>query len=286
MPPDFLVVGHIVQDLIPGCNGEAWRLGGTASYASLLARNLGLRAAVLTAASADLPLKELLPGIDCRIVPSDCATRFRNVYSGGHRHQCAPQRAAAITPDHLPKEWRQTPIVLLGPVVGEVDETLARCFPGSLLGVSAQGWLREIAPDTQVRPLSPSRWQAASILRSTRVLFVSDEDMPPAEATAAIVEWSPLVEIVAFTRGAGGADIGHKGRWRHIDAFPAQAVDPTGAGDVFAAAFLIRLWEAEDVWEAARFAASMVVEGEGITAVPSRYQIEARLRQHPEIVCR
>ena len=63
----------------------------------------------------------------------------------------------------------------------------------------------------------------------------------------------------------------------------------TGAGDIFAAAFLIHLWETEDVWKAARFAAcaaSFVVEGEGTTAIPNRDQIEARLRRHPEIVCR
>jgi len=140
-----------------------------------------------------------------------------------------------------------------------------------------------------VRPLSPSRWQAASILRPARALFVSDEDLLPEEKDSALTQWSPLVEVVAFTQGAHGADIGHRGRWRHIDAFPARLVEPTGAGDVFAAAFLIRLWEAKDVWEAARFAAcaaSLVVEREGTTAVPSRDQIEARLRQHPETVCR
>lgn len=289
MPPQFLVAGHVVQDLISAEGGEDWRLGGTAAYASLLAGKLGLRTAVLTAAAADLPLQELLPGIECRIAPSPHTTRIRNVYVGGRRQQQIPQRAAAITPEHLPDEWRQTPVVLLGPVTGELDDALAGCFPGSLLGVGAQGWLREIGADTRVRPVPPARWQAGPVLRLARALFVSDEDLPPQEAAAALKEWSRAVELVAFTHGQRGADICRRGVWWHIDAFPARTVDPTGAGDIFAAAFLVRLWETEDVAEAARFAvcaASFVVEGEGTAAIPNREQIETRLREHPEIVCR
>ena len=288
MPPQFLVVGHVVQDLTSPQDPGPWRLGG-AAYASSLARSLGLEAAVLTAAAADLPLQKLLPGIDCRSVPSPYTTRFRNVYSDGHRHQYVPQRGALITPEHLPDEWRQTPIVLLGPVAGEVDDALAGCFPGSLLGIGAQGWLREIGAGTRVRLVPPARWNAGPVLGPADVLFVSGEDLPPEEATAALKQWSLQVGIVVFTRGERGADVCQGGAWRHIDAFPAQAVDPIGAGDVFAAAFLIRLRESDDVWEATRFAAcaaSFAVEGEGAAAIPSRAQIEARLRAHPDIIAR
>jgi sugar/nucleoside kinase (ribokinase family) len=93
-----------------------------------------------------------------------------------------------------------------------------------------------------------------------------------------------MVPVVAFTRGENGADLCHKGEWRHVDAFPAAVVDPTGAGDVFASAFLIRLSEGDDVWAAARFAscaASFVVEAEGVTGVPTRRQVEERLKQYP-----
>jgi sugar/nucleoside kinase (ribokinase family) len=65
-------------------------------------------------------------------------------------------------------------------------------------------------------------------------------------------------------------------------------VDLTGAGDVFASAFLVRLDETaqssgvEDPWEAARFAnavASFSVEGQGISAIPSREQVDEYLDQ-------
>ena len=286
MRPQFLVVGHTVQDLTSEGDPADWRLGGAAAFAATTARNLGLRAAVLTSASAELPLDALLPGIELNIVRSRRSTQIRNVYGEGPRRQFVPQRAAALTPDHLPAAWRQTPIVLLGPVLGEVDKSFAECFRLSLLGIGAQGWLRRVGRDTQVRPIKPADLDVRGVLRYARALFLSDEDISTGDAPPALTYWSDLVQIVAFTRGDGGADVCVRGNWRHIDTFPAHAVDPTGAGDVFAAAFLIRLWESGDVWKAARFAscaASFAVEGDGITSVPTREQVETRLKEFPDI---
>ncbi len=289
IPPDFLVIGHVVQDLVRA-DPQGWRLGGTASYASLLAARLGLRAAVLTAAGPDLSLANALPGVEVVMAAGELSTQIRNVYRGGHRTQYIPRRASLIEKAALPEEWRQAAIVLLGPVAGEVDDGLAGCFPAAPVGVSAQGWLRETGGASgRVRPVHPSRWNAEPILRHAVALFVSDEDLPQREAKAVPGDWSRQVETVAFTHGEQGADICQRGVWRHVGAFPARSVDPTGAGDIFAAAFLIRLHEGADVWEAARFAAcaaSFVVEGEGTANIPSRLMIEARLAQHPEIVPR
>ena len=288
--PQFLVVGHAVQDLIgEGEPSKAWRLGGAATYASLLARNLGLRTAVLTAVGPEIDLRAALPGIETVSVPSEHSTQFRNVYGGERRRQFIPQRAARITAKDVPEEWRHAPIVLLGPVVGEVEPGLGSCFRGSLVGAGAQGWLREVAADTSVRPVAPEDWDAAAVLRHAHALFLSDEDVPPHAAPAALQHWSGMVETLAFTRGYNGADVFHRGEWRHIDAFPARAVDPTGAGDVFAAAFLVRYRETGDPWGATRFAscaASFVVEGEGAKAMPDREQIEKRLRQNPDIIAK
>jgi sugar/nucleoside kinase (ribokinase family) len=197
-----------------------------------------------------------------------------------------PQRAEQIAAEHVPDSWRDTPLVLLGPVAGEIDDSLAAAFPSSVLAAGAQGWLRHTTPDHMVQPVHPDDWDASVILRDATALFLSDEDVPPELAEAAVMEWCEMVDIVAFTRGYDGADICHRGDWRHVEAFAVEAVDPTGAGDVFAAAFLIRLGETKDVWEAARFAscaASFVVQGEGVAALPARQQVEQRLKEHPVV---
>ena len=86
--------------------------------------------------------------------------------------------------------------------------------------------------------------------------------------------------MAACTRGVDGADVYHGGDWRRIEAFASNPTDLTGAGDVFAAAFLIRYADTNDAWEAARWAAaaaSLVVEGPGVDAVPTLAAVEARL---------
>ena len=50
-------------------------------------------------------------------------------------------------------------------------------------------------------------------------------------------------------------------------------VDPTGAGDVFATAFAVRLFETEDLQEASDFAsvvAGLSVRSQGVSQIPSR----------------
>ncbi len=288
--PDFLVIGHVVQDLLASPRtGEgsgvraSWRLGGAAAYASLLAHNFGLRTAVLTSHAGDLPLAELLPDIDTRVVPAAATTQMLNVYAGpdSRRTQRVPQRAADLMLDDLPDEWRGARIVLLGPVAGEVDPALAGAFSAeTLIGAGAQGWLREIGADDVVRPVPHDRWDAAPLLQHVSALFLSDEDLPPEDAPAALAEWSALVDVLAFTRGYAGADVYHKGDWRRIEAFHAAPTELTGAGDIFAAAFLIRYADTSDPWEAARWgaaAASLVIEGPGVDAVPTLAAVEARL---------
>lgn len=290
MPPRFLVVGHIVQDLAPDerAAGPSWRLGGTTSYAALLATRLGLDTAVLTAAAADFALAETVPGAEIVCVPSPQSTQIRNVYTAEGRVQYIPQRASAIKPSSLPDRWRRAEIVLLGPVAGEIDDALAACFPEALLGVSAQGWLREVGADGRVRP-PPELWRAETVLGPAHVLFAADEDFPAHSAEAVLTHWSQQVDVLTYTRAERGAEICHRGAWRHIDAFPAETVDPTGAGDVFATAFLVRYRETDDPWEAARFAASaasFIVESEGPANTPDRTMIEERLRAHPAIIAR
>jgi sugar/nucleoside kinase (ribokinase family) len=55
-------------------------------------------------------------------------------------------------------------------------------------------------------------------------------------------------------------------------------VDATGAGDIFAAAFFIRLHTTRDPWEAARFATQLAaysVTRPGLEGVPTQEEIDA-----------
>ena len=276
--PQFVVVGHAVRDLLPG----GWRLGGTVTFAAVQARRLGLRAGVVTRVGPELSLKQALPRIALAGRPADASTCFENVYEGGHRRQRVPQQAPLVEAEDVPAAWREAPIVLLGPVCGELPPGLGELFPGSLVGVSAQGWLRRIDRSRRVRRTT---WSGRPFWSGCGVLFVSDEDLGrhPEQSK----RWTAEVPIVALTRYKHGARVHERGRWRAIAAFPAREVDPTGAGDVFAAAFLVRYHETGDTAEATRFAsaaAACAVEGVGVERIAGRRKIEARMKEHPEIV--
>jgi sugar/nucleoside kinase (ribokinase family) len=278
--PDFLVIGHVVKDVVPG----GWRLGGTAAYASLQASRLGLRTAVVTSAPGSMDVAALLAGVEVHRVPSRRATTFRNCYQDGHRSQFVLSEARSLGVSDVPDAWRTAPIVVLGPVCGEVPPEATSVFAHSLVGVCAQGWLRGV--DHQQR-VTRRAWPVSASWGSGYALFVSEDDL--AGDISSLEGWTAVFPVVAYTQASRGACLHVDGRWCHIDAFPEREVDPTGAGDVFAAAFLARLHETGDPALAARFAAaaaSISVSREGTLAIADRQQIEERMAQHPEILLR
>jgi len=69
---------------------------------------------------------------------------------------------------------------------------------------------------------------------------------------AALKAAAAEVAIVACTDGAGGAHILSEGQHWHVPAIPTKIVDATGAGDLFAAAFLWAITNGFDLETAAK----------------------------------
>jgi sugar/nucleoside kinase (ribokinase family) len=72
-----------------------------------------------------------------------------------------------------------------------------------------------------------------------------------------------------------------------VPSLPRPEVDPTGAGDVFAAALLMRYQETSDLLDAAAFAccaASCVVEAVGPTGLGDRYEVVRRLELRERLI--
>jgi sugar/nucleoside kinase (ribokinase family) len=92
------------------------------------------------------------------------------------------------------------------------------------------------------------------------------------------------VPVVAFTRGARGCEVTAEGRTTHVGVYPTRELDPTGAGDVFAAGLLLGLARGDDPVEAARLgaaAASIVVEARGGDALGRTGEAWERIRAIP-----
>jgi 1D-myo-inositol 3-kinase len=273
MPPDFLVVGHVTKDLRPG----GFTIGGTATYAAATAQRLGLRAAIVTSADPDLDLASELGTVQIHRLPSPVTTSFENIYTGGHRVQYLRAVAAPLDCDATPPGWERSPIVLLGPLAQEVDPGIVGCFEHSLVGITPQGWMRAWGDDGRVR-YTP--WTSApEVLRRVDVLIFSEEDV--AGDQDVIQGFARLAKLMVVTSGWQGADVYQNGVVTRYPAFVTREVDPTGAGDTFATAFLVRLHETGDPAQAAVFAnasASYSIEGVGIAGLPTRAQVLERMR--------
>jgi len=273
--PRLLAVGHVTWDRREG--GDV--LGGSVTYGTLTARKLGWETAILTSAGPDFAPERDLPGVRVFCHPASATTRFTNLYDAdGTRRQVVTARAEDVEMLDLPDEWRRPDALLLGPVAGELSGFPVSAFEAGCVGAIAQGWLRDIAPDGRV---SAREWPSPSRdLPGVHVLFLSEHDLAGGAARAP--DFLAQVPMVALTRGWRGLVLHTRSGAQDVPALPRPEVDPTGAGDVFAAAYLVAYHELADPLAAAAFAAcaaSCAVEGIGTSTLGDRAEIERRLVQ-------
>lgn len=264
---DYLVIGHICRDLLPDLQPDGYGIGGTAAYSALTARNLGQRVAVVTSATPDFDFRASLDGILVSVWDSPANTTFENLYSQGARQQFLRKVADRIRAEAIPSAWRQAAIVHLGPVAQEMDEALAELFPDALLAATPQGWMRQW--DAAGRT-GPKRWDESALPENARVVIFSKEDIGGDETR--FEACAHRFEIAIMTDGCRGAKVAWQGKVRRFAAYPTAEVDPTGAGDIFAAAFLVTLRETGDPWRAACFAncaSAASVARFGLTGIPT-----------------
>jgi 1D-myo-inositol 3-kinase len=271
--PRLLALGHVSRDRQAG--GDV--LGGSVTSGTLAARRLGWDAAILTSAGPDFEAARELPGIPVFLRRSPATTRFVNEYGeDGERHQVVTARADDVDLAELPDEWANPDVLLMGPLVGELAGVSATDLAAGCVGAIAQGYVRAIDGSGRV---SAKEWvRPDRDLPGVHVLFLSEHDLPDADARAR--ELIAHVPMVALTRGWRGLTLLTRDGAHEVPSLPRPEVDPTGAGDVFAAGFLVRYHETGDPLEAAAFgacAASCAVEGVGTSTLGDRAEVLRRM---------
>jgi sugar/nucleoside kinase (ribokinase family) len=268
---DYLAIGHITDDQTP----EGATIGGTVAYSGRTALALGCRTAVVTSARASHDLAAALPSIAVHHVPATATTTFTNTYTPAGRQQRLHAVAAPLRAPDVPDAWRRSAIVHLAPVAAEVDPEMIRLFSNSLVGLTPQGWMRRWDEAGRV---SATRWEGAeAYFPLAAAVILSDEDFPDDDYLGVCRQFARLLVV---TQGPAGCTVYFGGETRAFQAPETTVRDLTGAGDVFAAAFLVRLFQTRgNPWEAAVFAnevASASVSQVGLAAKIAR--IEAVLQ--------
>lgn len=265
----FAAVGHVTNDRLP----QGLYPGGSALYAALAAASMGASARIVTSFGRDFIGSDLLrrAGVHLDASASDQTTTFEAVDSAGVRTWRVLCKASSIA---TPVE--QADVVFVCPVLAEVEPVCLRASPGAIVAAGLQGWLRVLGADGLVEPREP---QDLSFLRGCRALFCSDEDLA-GNAARVLPVLLGLAKIVVVTEGPRGAVLYLDGKRYRVHAFPTLAVDPTGAGDTFAACFILALASGKGPLEAAvvgACGASVTIEGPGAAAVGRLAALDERV---------
>jgi sugar/nucleoside kinase (ribokinase family) len=142
-----------------------------------------------------------------------------------------------------------------------------------LIGLTPQGWLRSWDSEGRIHT---TEWpESAFVLERAGATVVSLQDVEENEER--LYEMAASSRVLAVTEAAAGARVYWQGDVRRFNAPDVKEVDSIGAGDIFAAAFFVRLYTTRDPWEAARFAnllAAISVTRPGLSGIPTPEEIE------------
>ena len=272
MTPNYLVLGHITHDKRPEGNA----VGGSVYYGAITASRLGYTAAMVTSCPKEFLFPKELATIDKRISYSPKATIFHNKYidvgQDNYRIQYVESTANPLSISDVPPQWKRPEIVHFGPLVGEIDSNLICHFNNSLTIASIQGWTRGWDRNGKVQQLE---WKGDNVLPYVDAAVCSIEDL---HSYSDITRWKDMVPILILTKGRKGATVYTRHETIELDPIPINQIDPTGAGDVFTAAFIIEYKETGDHEHSARFAtiaAGKSVSGYQGSQIPDRLTIDS-----------
>ncbi|TAK74572.1 MAG: hypothetical protein EPO16_10685 [Dehalococcoidia bacterium] len=257
----LLIAGPLTLDRFADESPVRESPGGGVLYSARTAEAFGIRPLVLTKVNRE-PLL------------------FEHAWVDGERRlrlEHAPR--SPIRAGDVPDGWPEPRTILLCPLIpGDLDvASFLDRWPGVRVGLLAQGLQRRRLDDGSVRVVgAPSPVLLGAARAHVTICLAQDE----------VARWSPgaltrlasRAERVIVTEGSAGARvIDADGSESRIEAVPAQSVDSTGAGDVFAAAFILGL--RAGVMVAGRLAAAAAaceVETLGPAPLPPLAQIAAR----------
>ncbi len=284
--PDLVVAGNLLIDDIVLPSGETLMgmPGGAVLYSALAAALWGARVGVLSVRGADYPEAALdalvVRGVDLAGVRAITAPGLRTwlLYERHGRrvvHQlgCPSHEDVSPGPEDLPAPWRAAGAVHVAPMPFAVQAPLVR----SLCPVMPSA-LFSIDPHEPVTDDRLAIWRA--LLTSVGAVFVSEDELRLEDGAndpvAALqrLGGGALHGIAAIRLGARGgrlvefrSDAHDLYEWQ---GWGGPVIDATGAGDAFAAGFLVGRVRGEPIERCCAMgvvSASFAIEERGIAGL-------------------
>jgi sugar/nucleoside kinase (ribokinase family) len=279
MTYDLVAIGNPVYDFISTLRTVTNRriLSGCSTNVCLSAKRLGMKKVALvgnigTDFSQDFHTEMRRHGVKViNTGTTDRTTGFsiRN-YESGERTLRLIADAGKISLRRVWSECQQSRYLLLGPVFSEIDVPEITSLvesSHSQVFLDPQGLVRRLGKDGEVEHFC-ERGQLKELVE--RVDFVKPNGLEARvitglqnhmESAKKLVEWGAKTAIV--TLGANGSLICDGRTCFRVPAFETMAVDPTGAGEFYAGAFLAEFSRTESLRSSCLYAsaaASIMVE--------------------------
>ena len=268
---DYLMLGTITRDVT---RSGKYSLGGTVAYSGLMANAIGLRVGIVSSMSSDLDLSLLeKTGILVVRQNSDVTTEYKNIYTDDGRVQYLRKRASSLRFDNVPEHWLTAPIVHIGPLANDIDQSIIHKFPNSFIGITLQGWLRKWDHQGRVTRADFPTWTRVLSKVDAVVLSIEDVDGD----WGYIERCTACAKVVVVTQSDKGVTIFVGKQSYRLEASNVAMIDSTGAGDIFASVFFVLYYHTSDARLAARLAikvASESVTRAGLQSVPPNVDVE------------
>jgi sugar/nucleoside kinase (ribokinase family) len=269
--------------------------GGPSLYSARTAAALGASVTLITCeleSPGGAPFdRAALSGIEVVELPrlkGKPMPRYANEYdAAGVRTQYLVEQGdvlpiGVVQTNDPPRFLAPVDVLIYAPAFHELVSPPAAAIPARHTAVSLQGLLRDVDRNLRVIHHRAPVDQVIEWAAFADFLFLSEEDTANAPLLARQLARAGVATFL--TRGFEGALFLDDDGEHQFPAIPTTALDPTGAGDCFATAFMVRYAETGDGEQAVRFAlaaGSLAVERPGLAGVATRSQIEARVQQVP-----
>ena len=282
LPYDMVGIGNPVYDVIvtPWSKTNGRVLSGCSTNACLAAKKLGMKKVGLVgcigrdfgqAFTRDMTRYDIEP----KMAVNGAETGgFHLVYDEkGNRTLDVLGVAGKITPKNFPEQFLDSAFLMVGPILGEVNLALIqfiRSSSSATIFLDPQGLVRMIGEHGRIVPRC-NREEFKKVVKLVDFVKPNEHEIEtitgvkdPVVGLRRLRDLDGAVPIVTLAERGSLLLDGNK--LCRIPPYATHAVDPTGAGDVYAGSFIVEYKRTSDVAEAALFAsaaASIMVEQVG-----------------------
>jgi sugar/nucleoside kinase (ribokinase family) len=293
---DLVAIGNPVYDIIftPYISTKDRVLSGCSTNACLASTKLGMKNVALVGCIGKDYYNKFLTDLKMygisspKVKLSEETGGFKLVYDKtGDRTLEVLGVAGKITPKDIPDPCLNARYILIGPILQEVDLSLFSYLKETTkakIFLDPQGLVRKIGPEKQIiyHIEKETLRKIVSLVDFVKpnehesVVITGTND--PIASTKILVEWGSPVAIV--TLAERGSIVLNERRAAKIPPYKTLALDPTGAGDVYAGSFIYEHNRTGDIIASCLFAsaaASIMVEHTGPDFPMTEEEVRRRL---------